>query len=416
MMQRPVAVELNENNIVEYLRRRTDILKPAEPVQVSEVGGGDTDSEGYVNYIFRVRQSSNSYIVKQSRPYLRIGGIVDNLPPERNFMEYLSFILRAGIDKASVPKVHHVDMDNNIFVMEDLLSRDMRLMRFQLNEGKTFPKFPNQIATFMASNHFYTSELFLEKDVYRELQLQFANNSMRAIMEDVVLLLKDRQPVPNDNPIGIAGERIWDSPELRLELIKVRETLIHKGEGLIHGDLHTSNIFINQNDMRVIDMEYSFIAPFSFDLGYLLANFVSQYSAFTFDSAYPEVKRRSFCKYLLDTMRDIFTCYFECFSSYFDKSAKPFYRDTEGYLQHYLFPNIFHEAMGFMASANMNRIVNASPFPDFDAIADNTEKTLAQGLSLAIDEYLLRNRALIITPQMLIDGISKTRQRYLERR
>ena len=49
-----------------------------------------------------------------------------------------------------------------------------------------------------------------------------------------------------------------------------------KSETLIHGDFHTSNIFADDTHLKVIDMEYTFGAPFSYDLGFIIANIISQ--------------------------------------------------------------------------------------------------------------------------------------------
>lgn len=412
-MDNAITIELSKDNIVEYLAQRTNLINNNDTFEVKELSSGDTDPEqdGYVNFIFRVCQNGNSYIVKQSRKYLRRQGIVDNLPAERNYKEYLSYLLRSCIDEKNVPQVYYVDIVNNVFVMEDLQSQNMRLMRFQLNEGREFVNFPKQIATFMAYNHFYTSELFLDKELFRDMQMSFANIHMRSIMEDQVMLkhIKD-----DDSPLNYLGNSVWADPELRLELLKVRDTLIRKGECLIHGDLHTSNLFVDAENTRVIDMEYSFVAPFSYDIGYLLANFISQYAAFMFNSQFDNAKRESFQQYLLGTIRQVLDSYFDCFRQCFEAAAKPIYRDTPGYLDAYLFPDILYEALGFMAAANMMRIINLSPFPDFDALSDPTDKLLAQGFSVAIDEYILRNREDIKSPAMLIDGIVEERRKYLK--
>ena len=414
-MAQSEAIQLNTENIAEYLCRHTNLLNHHDRVDIKELYGGNStlDEEGYVNFIYRVSQNGKSYIVKQARPYLRSQGIAEVLPAERNYLEYLTLILRSSINKQFIPDVYHVDTINNVFVMEDLYSIDMQLMRFQLSKGKRFPKFAEQISSFMACNHFYTSELFLEKEVFRDLQLKFANVNMRAIMEDVVLL---RHPLDKeDSFLGHTASCIWDDADLRLELVKIRDLFIRKSECLIHGDLHTSNIFINEQQLRIIDMEYSFVAPFSYDLGYLLANFVSQYAAFTFNSHFTNEKRHVFQQYLLDTIRNVINGYFACFKNCFDKGAKKIYLETKGYLDSYLFPTILYEALGFMAAANMMRIINLSPFPDFDVLVDKKERLMAQGLSLSIDEYLLRNRSSITSPELLIAGILHTQKKYRKR-
>lgn len=406
------VLELSEGNLADYLRSHTALLNPDLPVEVRELGGGpdSPEADGFVNFIFRARQGDRSWIVKQARPYLRMVDLGRHLEPERNFHEYLAFQLRAGIDSGSVPRVHHVDQANNVFVMEDLRDTSLRSLRFQLSEGLVFPRFTRQMTTFLADNHFFTSELFLDKQLFRQLQAEFSNLSMRAVMEDVVLTRL--HVAPAESPLSELGASAWDDPILRLELIKIRDVLIHKAECLIHGDLHTSNVFTDANTMRIIDMEYVFVGPFSYDLGYLLANFVSQYAAFEFNERFPPLERHRFQGYLLRTIREVLDGYFARFTEQFRAYAKPLYRDTPGYLEDHLFPAVLSEAIGFMAAANLHRLTSLAPFPDFDVIPDEAQRLQAQGLSASIDEHLLRHRQQLSSPALLSAAISSARDRY----
>ena len=406
-----MALELSKENIADYLRKQTKLFT-SDPIAVHELSSDDSiENEGYVNFLFRVSQNDKSYIVKQARTYLRQEGIVDYLSTERNQLEYLSFVLRAKIISDHVPKVYFIDTVNNVFMMDDL-SRESRIMRFQLNEGKEFPLFARQIGTFMAKNHFYTSELYLSKETFRSLQYHFFNPHMRQIMEDIVLNKVDfGADLPT--PLKKISDHFWERPEIRLAILKVRENFIKKGECLVHGDLHTSNLFVNDKNVFVTDMEYAFVAPFSYDIGYLLANFISQYAAFNFKMDLSKAKRAAYQNYLLNTIEQVFEVYFECFRAAFEREAKALYKETAGYLEH-LFKDIFQESLGVMAVANMLRIINLALFPDFDCITNSpTDKLLAQCLSLKIDEYLLFNQTEITTPKMLVQGIKKTRQDYL---
>ena len=67
-------------------------------------------------------------------------------------------------------------------------------------------------------------------------------------------------------------------PKVITERYKLRWLFITKGEALVHGDFHTSNVFIDQEEMKVIDMEYTFCGPMSYDLGYMESHLLSQYA------------------------------------------------------------------------------------------------------------------------------------------
>lgn len=397
-------MELNVHNLADYLRQ-TNIFTE-DPIIISEINELADENDGFVNFIFRVNQNNISYIVKQARPYLRYAGIMDYLPTERNYLEYLSFVLRKNIVQNYVPKVFFADAKNNIFIMEDLRTSS-RIMRFQLNEGEIFADFPRQISEFAARSHFYTSELYLDKTLFRSLQQKFFNFPMRSIMEDLVLMPADISGA-KESALKKISMDFWANPAIRLATIKARDNFIKKCECLVHGDLHTSNIFINKETLHVIDMEYSFIGPFSYDLGYLTANFIAQYSAFNFKT---HENRENVKNYLLDSIGQIYRYYFDNFRKYFEKDGKEVYTSTAGYLDA-LFTNILQESLAFMAVANMSRIINLSPYPDFDCIKDENARLKAIGLSLVIDEYFLLNSGKINSVDQVTEGIKEVQNRY----
>jgi 5-methylthioribose kinase len=45
-------------------------------------------------------------------------------------------------------------------------------------------------------------------------------------------------------------------------------------QALIHGDLHTGSIFINENSLKVIDPEFAFYGPMGYDVGNIIANLI----------------------------------------------------------------------------------------------------------------------------------------------
>ncbi|MCH2208382.1 MAG: phosphotransferase [Lentisphaerales bacterium] len=76
------------------------------------------------------------------------------------------------------------------------------------------------------------------------------------------------------------------------------------GQDLIHGDLHTGSIMINEQDTRVIDPEFSFIGPMAYDLVALIQNLVPNYLTH-FAHTKDTVKRQEYQNYVLQTIADI---------------------------------------------------------------------------------------------------------------
>jgi 5-methylthioribose kinase len=297
--------------------------------------------------------------------------------------------------------------------MEDLSY--LKVMRFQLNKMAYFPKFPKQIGEYLAKTNFYTSELYLKPETHRLLQATFINADMRSIMENAAFIraafLGLDYSTPNKKLLNIS-ELVWSKEEIILECYKMRDIFMKRGECLIHGDLHTSNIFIDADRMKIIDMEYTFMGPYSFDMGYLIAHLVSQFAAFTFKSNVDEEKREDYCAYLLHTIKESYNYYVYYFNECWEKDGKEAYKSIKGYKESIL-ETFLSEVIGFAACANMIRLISLIGYPDFDVIEDMTDRCNAQGLSIAIDQFMLLNRDRIESMDEFIHIILDIRKDYM---
>lgn len=407
-------INLTPSNIIEYVQDNTDIFG-GETLAAEDISSFNPaeGQEGFVNYLFRVYNREQSVIVKQARPYLKVFGQDFPLDPLRNQIEYQTMKLRGAIIPEHTPVIYFMDAENHIFIMEDL--SDLDVMRFQLNQTVYFPNFARQIAEFMARSHFYTSELFLEPETHHQLHAVFINPAMRSVMENAAFvpggLIEQDENTPDQHLLRLA-RKVWSEDHTRRECYRLRDIFMKRGECLIHGDLHTSNILINKNRMKVFDMEYTFMGPYAFDMGYLIANFMSQFSAHTFKSILYNGGKEKYCLYLLDTIKDIYHWYMHYFNACWDQHAIETYRNLKGYRQS-IFESFLPEMIGFAASANLARLLSLAGYPDYDCIENEQARRHAQGLSVAIDQYLLLNRKDIGSIDEFIAALLKVREHYL---
>ena len=58
------------------------------------------------------------------------------------------------------------------------------------------------------------------------------------------------------------------------EAAKLRDRFMNVSQALIHGDLHTGSIFVNQAGLKVIDPEFAFYGPMGYDIGNVIGNLV----------------------------------------------------------------------------------------------------------------------------------------------
>lgn len=382
---------LTKENVASYVKSRLPFFNLDGDVTVSVIGEGsvEEDGDGFINFVFRVSDGKYHLIVKQTTENARSKGAFV-LDVNRFKLEYHSMQIRKAIVPDLIPDLYDCDDENRIFITEDV-SR-LRISRFQLLKGVTYPLLGDQIARYMAANNFYTSEYYLSGKEFRDLSVRFMNSTMRDIMDVGMFLTK---VVPEDtvgrqlDPEFIDfSKRICADPKVLLSRQKLRHLYMTKGECLIHGDLHTSNIFASQTEAKVIDMEYTFCGPFSYDMGYFLANFIAQYAAATFRPFDSEEARQDFKSYCLFMIRETYTKFCQYFCQYWDEDAKPEYQNIPG-LQDDFRLTCLREFIGFAASAMLGRICNIIPYPDYDSIEDYVQRHNAKCLSIIMNRQML---------------------------
>lgn len=383
-------ITLTKENVISYIKEHVPSLDLEESATVSQIGDGDlsedVEGDGYCNYVFRVSDGTHSYIVKQSTAHLRRRGKA--LTPTRNRYEYEIMEMRAKIVPQFVPALYLGDFENNVFIMEDV--SNLKLIRFQLNKNHLFPKLAKQGAQYLAATHFYTSEFYLPTDEYRRLLGHFMNAELRVIMENGIFL--DIFGADDyDKACGPEFEAYCKAVRFDDNLIfqryKLRHLFMSKSETLIHGDFHTSNIFADDDNLKVIDMEYTFGAPFSYDLGFIIANIISQACSAAFRPFDTETHRKNYVAYLLSLVEMLYTYYIQFFFEYWDKDAKLEYKITDGYKESIAL-DILRECFGFAACVNFSRVCGDMDTADFDCIKDNALRTKAKFTSVNIDAVL----------------------------
>lgn len=386
---------LDKNNIIPYLKEQMPDIDFSGDVTITAIGDGSQTAEeagdGYVNFIFIVRTPEHSFVVKQSRELARMSG--GEMPLTRNHLEFDAMKVFNAIAPNYVPKVYFIDDANRVFVMEDASTEGRMIARFQFNQNRTFPGFAKHCGQYMADTDFYTSELYLDTPDFRALTCRFMNADMRPIMEDGLFIYMFGTPYESSlgEEFQAFAKSITEDPAYLTERHKMRHIYMTKAECLIHADLHTSNVFAGDNTVKMIDMEFTFCGPFSYDLGYLIGNLISQYASACYRDFPSEQERLEFKAYLLATMAELYETYVDRFTDNWVKYGKSIYQDVPGLMDAFR-QNILLEMPGFASIVNWFRIAGEIPYPDFDMITDLDKKRDALALSLMMDWQIMFNR------------------------
>ncbi|MBU4541316.1 MAG: phosphotransferase, partial [Firmicutes bacterium] len=267
-------------------------------------------------------------------------------------------------------------------------------------------------------SNFYTSEIYLDQIAHKALTCKFMNPEMRIIMETILFLresfIEGEVDLPPGDPSHLAmSDLLWEKRELRVELLKLRGIFMKKSECLVHGDLHTSNIMIDQSEMKIIDMEYPFMGPSSSDTGYLLGNLLYQYIAWFHHEEGSKASRKAYRKEILDTIRDLVNEYQRVYCACWDQDAKPMYREYTEYRDD-LLKTYLKEVCGFTGCQIVSRVGGIVPLPDFDAIKNPLSRNCARRLSLLIADALIMKREEIESVDDIIALIETITYRYFD--
>ena len=407
-------IQLTKENVAAYVKSRLDFFNLDGDVKVSAVGDGpkEEDGDGFINYVFRVSDGEHFLIIKQSTVSTRIDTNL-NVDINRFKLEYDSMKLRRSFAPEFVPKVYDIDMENHVFITEDVSY--LKISRFQLLKGVQFPLLGEHIGLYMAKNNFFTSEYYLDSRSFRDLSVHFMNPTMREIMDVVMFLTKvtpeDTVGQPLDPDFQRFSSSICADPQVLIARQKLRHLFMTKGECLIHGDLHTSNVFASDEETKVIDMEYTFCGPFSYDMGYFLQNFLTQYAAATFRPFESENDREAYKAYCLFIIKDTYLSFCKYFCMNFQRFAKPEYREVPGLLEDFCQTSL-REFIGFAATAMLGRIVGKVSFPDYDYIEDPVQRHNAMCYSIILDRHMLVNYEKYTTIDEFIHDIKAIEEIY----
>ena len=267
---------LDKESLPEYLAGISavaDVLGPGAPVDIDEIGDGN------LNYVYRVTNAqdrSRSVIVKQAVPYLRMVGEEWPLSRDRITFEIRALTLYNELVPDHVPTIYHADEGMSVLVMQCL--DDHIIMRLGMIDGIKYPRVAEHTGRFMADTLFATSAWAMGSIERRELMDRFTMNAeLCKLTEEFIFTFPYMEHASNySNPATDAWARkhIHTDVQYKLDVLEFKNLFVSKTDALLHGDLHSGSMMVNQEESYVIDMEFAFFGPLGFDAGKVISNFL----------------------------------------------------------------------------------------------------------------------------------------------
>ena len=377
---------MKADDIREFVLEKIDFFDKDAKLEVTEIGDGN------LNYVFRVKDidSGKSLIVKHAGESLRIdSSMVASV--DRNRIESEILIKQYEGAPEHVPEVYFYDVTMSALIMEDLF--DYEMMRTAMLENKTYPKFADHVTTFMVNTQLPTTDMVENHKEKKENVKKFINPDLCEISEDLVLTepfndINKRNKVTKGNE-EFVKTTIYDDKVLSLEAAKLKFKFMNYPQALIHGDLHTGSIFINQENTKVFDPEFAFYGPIGYDLGNVIANLM-----FAWSNGYYK-KNDEFCQWIVKMIEDTIDLYKEKAIAYLKENTKDYMGKTDDFINYYV-QEIIEDTAGYAGTELLRRIVGMAQVKDVTSIEDNEARVkLEQVMLLTGKDYIINRKEFI---------------------
>ncbi|WP_288230374.1 S-methyl-5-thioribose kinase [uncultured Faecalicoccus sp.] len=374
---------LDTEEAKQYVVNRIHYFENSDNLEAFEIGDGN------INYVFKVinQKTGRSIVLKQADKFLRSSG--RPLDVYRNKIEAEILQWEGELAKGYVPEVYNYDETMCVLAMEDI--SDYKNMRKELMQGKTFPHFPQWISDFLASTLLPTTDLVFDRHEKKKKVRLFTNIALCDITEDLVLTepyedYKHRNIIYPGNE-KFVEEFLYKDTALRAEVAKLRNTFMNNAQALLHGDLHSGSIFINNKGLKVIDPEFAFYGPMGYDIGNVIGNMF-------FSWAYVYYGKKTsdyFLNWIEDSIAQTFDVTMKKLEEKYDQIVSfSLYREN-GFKTSYL-KSVQADTLGYAGTEIIRRVVGDSKVIEVTSMEDKALRVNLERALIKMGIYLIKNR------------------------
>lgn len=353
---------------------------------------GEEIGDGNINYIFRIIDETNnkSVVLKQADKFLRSSGRPLDLARSKIEAEILR--IEGQYSEKSVPKIYRYDDIMCVIVMEDI--SEFKNLRKELLEEKIFPNFSDEISSFLVDTLLPTTDLVMDSAEKKDKVQTFINKELCDISECLVFTepyddYKKRNIVLKENET-LVKEKLYDDKELHLEVSKLKNNFMNNAQALIHGDLHSGSIFINETGIKVIDPEFAFYGPMGYDIGNVIGNLYFPLINKKYLMKASEDKEK-FIKWLSTSIEEIYDMFIYKFKNKYKKLVKkPLYHE-ENFMDWYL-SEVLADSLGSAGLEIIRRVVGDTKVIEIEGIENIEKRILVERELLEIGIRFIKER------------------------
>lgn len=359
---------------------------------------------GNLNHVCRVYDAKgHSIYIKQAGLETRISkDMTASLDRNRQESEILE--LEEKMAPGMVPHIYFFDTVMCASGMEDC--SDFEVMRDAMLEHKTFPKFADDISTFMARTLLLSSDVVMDHKEKKELTRRFITPDLCDITEKLVLmepyLGSSRNNVFPPNREFVEKE-LYSDDALHLEVSKLKFNFMTNAQALLHGDLHTGSVFIKPDATKIFDCEFGTFAPMGYDIGNVVANMIFAYDNGL--SADDDV----FCSWCLDTIEKTIDLFISKFSTLYDEAVTEPMAKVPGFKEYYI-DSILRDTAGYAGTELHRRTVGMANVVDVTSIKDERKRLLAERINILAGKDYILHQGRFKTGKDFVDAVLNARE------
>ncbi len=373
---------LDQEEAKKYAVDVVHYFEGTESLNCQEIGDGN------INYVFQVQdlKTGKSLILKQADIHLRSSGRLLDL--DHNRIEARILQLEGQLTPDFVPRVYHYDPVMCVIAMEDV--SQFKNMRKELSHHHIFRDFADQITDFFVQSLLPTTDLVMDRHDKKRQAALFINPDLCEITEDLVLSepynnWRNRNIIFPGNE-GFVEETLYHDEALHREAAKLRYEFMNHAQALLHGDLHTGSIFINDTGLKVLDPEFAFYGPMGYDIGNVIGNlfFALTNAVFTDPDEAFECWISSAIEQTIDMTKEKLEL------AYGRDVSFDLYREP-GFRQFWLH-GVLADALGYTGTEMIRRVVGDSKVSEVERVTNPVQRIPLERTLITMGVNLIKKR------------------------
>ncbi|ADK81509.1 S-methyl-5-thioribose kinase [Sediminispirochaeta smaragdinae] len=403
---------MNKDYAKHFLMKAEDVMactidlvhyfEPGARLSCREIGDGN------INYVFVVtdEDTGRSIVVKQADKFVRSSGRPLNLNHNKIEADVLS--IEGACAPSMVPKIYYYDEVMCALYMEDISA--YKNLRKEMVQGKIFPKLAEDISTFMADTLLPSTDLVLDRATKKERVKKFTNAELCDITEDLVLTepyydYKKRNIITAGNE-EFVEKHLYQNEDLKSEVGILRDEFMNHAQALVHGDLHSGSIFVNEEGLKVIDPEFAYYGPIGYDIGNVIGNMFFAWA----HKAYVHPENTEFIHWAKTAITEIVALTKAKLEKKFDEIVSfPLYNAK--FKEHYL-ANIWSDSFGYAGTEMIRRVVGDAKVQELNDVTDPVLKIPMERALIATGIQLIMRRAALATGSELVEIFEDVMEAY----